>query len=100
MGIRSRLILILVLALVVEGLFFLFEQFAGLTSGVPRDLLTTTETTDSTAETPSSTRFLAVLAPVMCALLGIGAAGLLRRRIKDKGGYWWPSALLGAAVVG
>lgn len=81
-------------------MFFLFEHFAGLTSDVPRDLLTTNETEKSVAETANSARLLAVLAPAMCILLGLGATVLLRRRLKDKQGRWWPRFLLGAAAAG
>lgn len=99
-GVRSRLFLLLMLAVVVGGFFFLFEHLADFSTGAPRDLLTTNETDESALKTPSIARLLAVLVPAMCVLLGIGMVVLIGRRLKGGQGRWWPVTLLGAAVAG
>ncbi len=98
--VRSHFALLLVLAVVLGGLLFLFELFGGLTSDGPKDLLTTNDSADSTAEMPSGARLIALLTPGMFVLLGIGALALLRRRLKHGHGRRWAPVLLGAMAVG
>ena len=88
--VRSHLGLLLVLAVALGGLFFLFELFGGLTSDGPRDLLTTKDAADSSAsEIPSGAGLIAVVAPAMSILLGLAALFLLKRRFKDREGRRW-----------
>ena len=98
--VRSHLGLLLVLAVALGGLFFLFELFGGLTSDGPRDLLTTKDAADSAAsEIPSGAGLIAVVAPAMSILLGLAALLLLKRRFKDREGRRWTAVLLGGAVA-
>ena len=98
--VRSHLGLLLVLAVALGGLFFLFELFGGLTSDGPRDLLTTKDAADSTAsEIPSGASLIAVVAPAMSILLGLAALLLLKRRFKDSEGRRWTALLPGGVVA-
>ena len=98
--VRSHLGLLLVLAVALGGLFFLFELFGGLTSDGPRDLLTTKDAADSAAsEIPSGASLIAVVAPAMSILLGLAALLLLKRRFKDSEGRRWTALLPGGVVV-
>ena len=98
--VRSHLGLLLVLAVALGGLFFLFELFGGLTSDGPRDLLTTKDAADSAAsEIPSGASLIAVVAPAMSILLGLAALLLLKRRFKDSKGRGWTALLLGGVVA-
>ena len=98
--VRSHLGLLLVLAVALGGLFFLFELFGGLTSDGPRDLLTTKDAADSAAsEIPSGAGLIAVVAPAMSILLGLAALLLLKRRFKDSEGRQWTALLPGGVVA-
>ena len=96
---RSQLGLLLVLAVALGGLFFLFELFSSLTGDGPGDLLSTNESADSTVEIPSGASLIAVAAPVMAVLLAGGALLLLRRRLGTSGAPRWSAALLGGAAL-
>ncbi len=97
--VRPHLGLLLVLAVTLGGLFFLFEFFGGLTGDGPRDLLTTRDAADSTGEIPSGAGLIAVAAPAMSVLLGVGALLLLRRRLKVREGRRWSTVVLGGAAA-
>ena len=96
---RSQLGLLLMLAVALGGLFFLFELFSSLTGDGPGDLLSTNESADSTVEIPSGASLIAVAAPVMAVLLAGGALLLLRRKLGTSGAPRWSAALLGGAAL-
>ncbi len=96
---RSQLGLLLVLAVALGGLFFLFELFSSLIGDRPGDLLSTNESADSTAAIPSGGLLIAFAAPAMAVLLSIGALLLLKRKLRTSGGRRWSAAPLGGAVL-
>ena len=96
---RSQLGLLLMLAVALGGLFFLFELFSSLTGDGPGDLLSTNESADSTVEIPSGASLIAVAAPVMAVLLAGGALLLLRRKLGTSGAPRWSAAPLGGAAL-
>ena len=96
---RSQLGLLLVLAVALGGLFFLFELFSSLTGDGPGDLLSTNESADFTVEIPSGASLIAVATPAMAVLLAGGALLLLRRKLGTSEGPRWPVALLGGAAL-
>ena len=98
-GLRPQLGLLLVMAVALSGLLFLFEFVGGLTDDGPRDLLATNAQPDSTAEIPSGASLIAVAAPVMAVLLGTGALLLFVRQLRGGSGRRWPLVPLGAVAA-
>ena len=98
-GLRPRLGLLLVMAVALGGLLFLFELVGSLTDDGPRDLLTTNEQAEATSEIPSGASLVAVAAPVMAFLLGTGALLLFVRQWRGGSGRRWPLASLGAVAA-
>ena len=96
---RSHLGLLLVMALALGGLFFLFELFSSLTGDGPGNLLSTNESADFTVEIPNGASLIAVAAPVMAFLLAGGSLLLLRRKLGTSGGPRWSAALLAGAAL-
>ena len=98
-GLRPQLGLLLLMAVALGGLLFLFELVGSLTEDGPRDLLTTVDQPDETAEIPSGSSLIAVAVPVMAVLLGTGALLLLLRQWRSGSGRRRPLVFLGAVAA-
>ena len=84
--IAPRLGLLVLLAVALGCLFFLFELFVGLTSSGGNDLSEESSSLGSTFEVPSGASLVTMLAAVTCIALGAGALLLLWRWLKDRPG--------------
>ena len=91
--------LLLVMAVALGGLLFLFELVGGLIDDGPRDLLTTNKQPDSSVEIPSGAFLIAAAAPVMAVLLGAGTFFLFVRQWRGGSGRRWPLVSLGAVAA-
>ena len=99
-GARSHLGLLLILAVALGGLFFLFELFEGLTDDNPKVLLSTNDVSNTSAGIPSGAGFIGVVLPTVIILLGVGALLLLKRRLENPERRRWATSLLGGLSVG
>ena len=84
--IAPRLGLLVLLAVALGCLFFLFELFVGLTSSGGSDLSAESSSSGPSLDVPSGASLMTMLAAVTCTALGVGGLLLLRRWLKGRPG--------------
>ena len=96
--IGARAALLVLLALALGCLFFLFDFFVELTSGGGDSPLA--RSSSETLQVPSGVSLVSILAAVSCIALAAGAIVLLRRRLKDHAGTArWVTVVVAAVAV-
>ena len=99
-GITPRLGSLVLLAIALGCLFFLFELFVGLTSSGGNDISEENSSLGSSFEVPSGASLTTMLAAVTCIALGAGTLLLLWRWLKDRPGTpRWVMVCGGAPAV-